>query len=282
MASICDLFSRVSPDAIFATVTSIAVLTAGGLSKWIYHELKQSSDRRELRDYFLVYLKSLLDRIEKRAQSFQALVDSANGNQQAFEYGEVSLRSQHISELPHTPLFAAVVRGSRKKRAIRLREYNKVVIALDYLTRQLPITQNQFSYFVEHHRTYVQTWHRSVSQILKLHRELIAFANANGIKPRADPFLTQINKVHHEWSNLPENSKFETVHQSLLDPIRTTCVEHQADPRRVPFLNEIGEAQIANENRQEILRLLRKYFLGQVDETRKTKGILESAFAELE
>jgi hypothetical protein len=275
MTCINQCLLNVSNDTIFTTLTAIFVLVLGGITKWIYEQLRSCSNRMDMRKYFIAYLKSLIPSIEKRISNFESLANFAKEPRGDFVFTATSIRSDHVGQLPHTLLFSSVVRGWGDTKNKRLNTYNNLLDALTFFTNQAVLTENQFKYCFDHHTEYQRSWQNSVNRVIILHREYLVYNNSHHIRPSEDQFLTEINKTHHEWSELPDNQTRSIVDQKLLQPIKEICIRYQADPRRALFLKEIIDAQAAYGQIDLLFKAMNQYFEEQTQHTMAKKKLIE-------
>lgn len=272
-----DFIGRVSDDAIFATVTALLVLSIGGLFKWLYDHIKQAFSRRDLRNYFLEYLKSLLLPLQNRINVFKELSDNARAEVKDFTFKDVFVRSDHISQLEHTELFASLVGSFHLNKNKRIGAFNELLETLEFLTRQMTIAKAQFDYFFSNYRFYFDSWRNSVNQIIKYRRELLAYAHINNLKEPDDPFLAEINQIHNSWGELSNKDDYKIVNEHLIDPVKTVCFKYQKEPRRVMFLSDVADAEIARVNLSKILELMSTYFSDQAQMSLNKKNIIEQS-----
>lgn len=277
MNQLSNFLSHVSNDTVFATITTLFVMILGAFSKWAYDTIKLATGRRYLRNYFLHYLRSLVVAVDKRVQSLKTVAEQAKIHAKDFAFVEVSVRSEHAAQLPHTDLFAALVRGLPSKKKERLVVYNELMDALDFLTRQVPIHKDQFLYFFENHKEYAESWEQNANSLLQLHRQFLADDHEKDIRPSADPFLSEINKILKNWFDKSNRDDPEVMKAELVEPLKTVCIKYQKDSRRIALLSHIIEAESAYSNRMRILQLTVAYFTEQSEATLSRKMTIEKS-----
>ncbi len=277
--SFFDFIGRVSDDAIFATVTALLILSIGGFFKWLYDHIRRVISRRYLRNYFLEYLKSLLMPLENRISVYKELSDNAKAELKDFVFKDIFVRSDHISQLEHTELFASLVGDFHWNKKKRTNAFNELLETLEFLTRQMLITKGQHDYFYNNYRFYFDSWRNSVNQIIKYRRELIAYAHINNLKEPDDPFLAEINQIHNSWGNLSNKDDYKIVNEHLIDPVKTVCFNYQKEPRRVMFLSDIADAEIARVNLSRILEVMSEYFSEQAQMSLNKRKIIEGSIS---
>jgi len=259
-----DWLTKVTPDAIFATITALSVLIISGIVQWIYTRRKNAKYLADLRLLLIEHIRNLINLVEKRLKGYEALSIISPSYKSDFIYKKVSISADSILQLPQVELFQSIRKGHLKNRPARILAFSKLMESLNFISSESLIVESQFSYFTSHHSEFSRLFNDSTNELISFYREYLSDNVKNKIKPSDDSFLSNLNKIFTNWAQLPDKDDIDNIYTSLLLPVRQVCVDHQGDTRRLRLLTSINKADNAKANRDRILILMGKYFQEEI------------------
>jgi len=274
-----DLFWGVGPDTVFTVLASFFLFALGYAANRWYDNSKDRRYFKHLRRLVAVFLEGTIAHAEKQVEAYRSLAGELNaGKYQDYVFNLTAVRTDYLQSFSQIDLFRAIIQVKKSRRAEFVNHFNILLDSLAFMHRQAALAREQFEYFIDNHKRYVAQWNAAADAILRLHDQYTNFASQAGINSDDDPFLKQLILIVHTWNTVPNRKDFAVVQENLLDPIKSLCKEHPADPRDNVLIPLVLEASDGFRNRNRLLKLFYDFFSEQGEKldlhTSKIKKIL--------
>jgi hypothetical protein len=271
-------FPGVSNDTVFATVVTISIFVLGYLFNRLYDTRVQKRRQDDIREFVLSSLEAILPAIERQVGAFGNLKQQITSKQhQDYIFTEsTSLNFEGLDSVPRSEVFHTFARGRKKHRAERIKHFNALWGAIDFICQQKEIARQMFLQFNEKYYRYLLIWNENVDSIVRLHDEYLMVAKQTQVRPSEDTFFKEFNIIIHRLAQTGDPSSWEKEKINLLDPLLETCNANLEDARAIIVMKKIIQAQYAYYNREHLLESFGSYFEEQMTGlVEKKKTILE-------
>jgi len=279
-----DSLLGISNDTIFTVSVTIAIFVLGYIFNRVYENAKHKRELRDLKEFLIVYLHSLIKPIEKQIAAFKTLsADILSKKHQDFAYGDaMGAKLDILDSLTQTDIFKVFLLGSKKEKSERITQYNNMLDALEYVNRQRSLAKDQFKDFMINYGKYIEQWNNAVNAVVRYQEQFVSFAMRTDTPPNQDPFTGGFNKLVHQWSQLDNREEMDQVAEHLLEPLRLLCKQHQSDPRIHVVIPPVLDSLQALRNRNNLISMFGKYLEDQASDLQAKRDRLAGSIKCLE
>lgn len=245
------LFSSVSDDVIFTTITTISIFIIGYLLNRFNNYRKEVKRLNELEEYFYSLSEQIKNPINDQIKIFKELADDiADEKKNQFLYKDnINLDVTNLLNIQHLDLhkiFIARKKGEIKKKA---GHFTNMTNTLNYLESLKINAKKNFEIYFSEFRENEGNWREAYNSIMENFDTFVSSNIRNDIQKVNDDFLNDFDTLLQEWDKYEYKNNIYLAYKNFILPLRGICKRYRGDER----VNVI--AQLVNSARSAFISI---------------------------
>jgi len=213
--------------------------------------------RKQIRNYFLLCLDSLLEPLNQQIESLKVLVKKLDqpGIQKYLLRQHPRLDFPILNSIPTGELFSSFIADGYLEKKQDLELYSEIEINLHFISNFSNSCFEIMKEFRGLKDLYKSEWDKSILQLHNDIEDCIINARLSSIDYSEDDFLFEINKrigaVIEELQNSVSRDMY-LIYESYLIPLREICDKYLNNPKAAEYLQYINKCELSLTNMNRV------------------------------
>jgi len=241
-------FWGISSDTIFTTLITILIFFLGFSIRRIFERKKELNRLKDVKIFFLLYIKSLIDPINEYIASLSELtkkVEDINNQEISFsDNAKLAIDENIVNQLD---LFKAFVFNEKSRKKENIQNLKTILNSLLIIKQHKINLKENFFRFFDDLRRYEKKLKESTNAVLRCFDEYLSEALRAKINLDQDLFLKGFKELIAKWHKIENYNFIEITKINMIDPLKEFCRQNIQDPRAlrlIPLLINFRDAYL--------------------------------------